>query len=58
MPSYIKGCNTYLDYFELNVKNHRDSRFLGTREKLAEVDGKPEFGEYVWKSFSEVEKLA
>ena len=54
-PNYIKGCNTYLDYFERNVKLYKDDRFLGTRVKLADVDGKPTFGDYAWKTFGEIE---
>lgn len=53
-PPYHPGCFTFLDYFEKNVRERRDDPFLGQRPSL----GNKEFGEYQWKSFGEIEKIA
>jgi hypothetical protein len=59
MPLYIEGCPTILDYFERSVKNFPNQDFLGTRTQLANDDkGQPQFGEYTWKTFKEIEVQA
>lgn len=57
-PSYAADCHTYLDYFEKTVNTRGDDRFLGTRVRLADVDGKPAFGDYAWKTYEEVAQTA
>ena len=49
--------DTLLKYFKRNVQRHGDSKFLGTRAKLADFNGKPAFGEYEWKTFNEVDRI-
>ena len=46
--------------FKSTVSAMPNEPFLGTRERLAEVDakGKPVFGEYQWKTFGEVDRIA
>ena len=53
-PNATEDCNTYLYYFEKSVTNRGFERFLGTRQRLADVDGKPVFGDYNWITFAEV----
>lgn len=53
-PNASEDCYTYLDYFEKSVTNRGFDRFLGTRQRLADVDNKPVFGDYAWMTFTEV----
>jgi len=58
-PRYNKDCSTFLEFFEKHAKERPNAPYLGTRERLADDDkGKPVFGEYKWKSWSEIEKEA
>ena len=57
-PGYAADCHTFLDYFEKVVKTRGGDRFLGTRVKLADVDGKPAFGDYAWRTYEEVADTA
>jgi hypothetical protein len=57
-PGYSADCHTYLDYFERVVNSRGGDRFLGTRVRLADVDGKPAFGGYAWKTYEEVAHTA
>lgn len=57
-PKHREGCNTYLDYFEHSVRARPEAPFLGQRvPNGVDEKGKPVFGEYVWKSFKEVETI-
>lgn len=55
--------NSYSDYdtllklFKRNVAALPNEKFLGTRESLPAVNGKPQFGEYIWKSNADVNKI-
>ena len=49
--------DTLLKFFKRNVQRHGDDKFLGTRQRLADVNGKPAFGEYEWKSFNETDRI-
>ena len=46
-PPLKPNCTTFLDYFELNVRERRNAPYLGTRIQLNEKD----FGDYEWKTF-------
>ena len=49
---------TLYDYFEENHKKSATNEpFLGTREQLPDVDGKPAFGNYKWLTYTETEKM-
>ena len=52
-PPVKPNCRTFLDYFELNVKERRNEPYLGTRVKLNDK----EFGDYKWQSFGQVEEI-
>jgi len=47
MPPHRKGCYTFLDYFELHVKERPNDPYLGSRVK---IDDKT-FGAYEWLSY-------
>ena len=52
-------CNTFLKVFNRNVQNNPTGPFLGTRSQLANsADGKPVFGDYTWRNYTEVQKIA
>jgi hypothetical protein len=56
MPKFEDECFTILDYFERSVKLFPDGQFLGTRTQLEnDAAGKPQFGEYTWKTWRETE---
>lgn len=42
-----ENCKTFLDYFELHVRERPSDTFLGTRAKSV-VDGKEVLGQYEW----------
>jgi len=46
-PRIKPNCKTFLDFFELNVRERRNEPYLGTRAQLNEKD----FGDYEWKTF-------
>ena len=50
----LDNYQTVLQYFKRNVAAMPNEPYLGTREKLAQLDskGKPTFGEYQWKTFA------
>ena len=52
-PDYIPGRKTFLDFFELHLKERRDDKFLGTRVKI----GEKEFGDYEWMTYRTVEEI-
>ncbi len=59
MPQHIPECKTCLDYFERSAKLFPNEPFLGTRTQLEnDAKGKPVFGDYTWKTYAEVEKMA
>ena len=51
--------DTILNLFRRNVRALGDAPFLGTRPQLPELDGrgKPQFGEYVWQSYTEASAI-
>jgi len=59
-PVEAGGCDNILQYFKRNVQERPNEPFLGTRPLMEQPDahGKPQHGEYEWKSFAEVGRLA
>jgi hypothetical protein len=51
---YRTGCETFLDYFEHNVKERPNDTFLGYRPKAP--DGT--FGPYNWITYQETQNTA
>lgn len=57
LPNKFPECDTLLKHFERHVAATPDTAFLGQRPKIDDVDGKPAFGEYVWQSYSQIDKI-
>jgi len=49
-----ENCHTFLEHFERQIRTRGDEPYLGTRVKPNEK----EFGEYEWKSYKDVQKIA
>lgn len=59
LPDQSPDLDTFLKLFKRNVSERPNDAFLGTRQRLADgADGKPQFGEYQWKTWSEVDQEA
>ena len=54
---YSTEQDTILKIFKNSVANRPNGQFLGERRRLDDVNGKPRFGEYMWKTFGEVNQL-
>ena len=56
LPQHSPDLDTFLKLFKRNVAQRPHEPFLGPRQRIEDsADGKPQFGEYAWRTWSEVD---